>query len=85
MLRQDTVKEGPVGPPRLSTAYVLEALDKQSMTLSEDGDDRVQREKRAGRQVLQMAQTPPGFCRRRPDRPAVRCEDRQLPCENATA
>ena len=84
-LRWERLKEGPAGPPRTHERYDIERYDDTTMTLREEGDYRPDPEGRGGYWVLQLAQTPPGYCWRRPDWPSVRCEDQQLRCENATS
>jgi hypothetical protein len=83
-LTWERVKVGPSGQPRTHERYDVEGYDDTTITLREEGDYRP--DPGAGRYwVLQLTQTPPGYCWRRPDWPQVRCEDQQLRCENATS
>ena len=80
----DRPKSGPPGQTRTHERYDIEAYDATTMTLREEGDYRP--DPQGGRiWVLQLTQTPPGYCWRRPDWPQVRCQDQQLACENATS
>ena len=81
----ERLKEGPAGRPRTHERYDIKRYDDTTMTLREEGDYRPDPEGRAGYWVLQLTQTPPGYCWRRPDWPTVRCEDQQLRCESATS
>jgi hypothetical protein len=84
MLTWDQPKDDGVGQPRRFERYDVEDFDDTTMTLRAEGEFRPDPE--GGRfWVLQMTQTPPGYCWRRPDWPSVRCEDQQLRCENATS
>jgi hypothetical protein len=76
-------KDGPSGP-LTGERYDIEDYDATRLTLREEGDYRPDREG-GPFWVLQLTQTPPGYCWRRPDWPLVRCEDQQVTCENATS
>jgi hypothetical protein len=77
-------KSDGVGQPRRFERYDIEDYDAGAMTLRAEGDFRPDPE--GGRfWVLQLTQTPPGYCWRRPDWPQVRCEDQQLRCESPTS
>ncbi|MBC7476635.1 MAG: hypothetical protein H7317_00895 [Pseudorhodobacter sp.] len=73
-------KDDGVGQPRTIERYDIEDYDTTTLTLREEGDFRPDRD--GGRMwVMQMTQSPDGYCWRRPDWPQVRCEDQQLRCE----
>jgi hypothetical protein len=76
---------GTAGSPRLREVYDVEAFDGSSMILMEEGLYHADLEGTGGPWVLQLTQTPPGYCWRRPNWPLVRCEDQQLRCEDATS
>ena len=80
MLTWTQPKLGPNGQMRAFERYDIEDYDGTTMTLREEGDFRPDQ---AGGPywVLQMTETPSGYCWRRPDWPQVRCEDQQLRCE----
>lgn len=76
---------GSAGSPRLREVYDVERFDGTAFLLHEEGEYHADPEGKGGLWVMQMTQNPPGYCWRRPDWPAVRCEDQQLRCENATS
>ena len=76
---------GSAGGPRLREVYDVEAFDGTAMILSEEGLYHADPDGTGGPWIMQLTQTPPGYCWRRPDWPQVRCEDQQLRCENATS
>ncbi len=76
---------GSAGSPRLREVYDVLAFDGKAMILTEEGLYHADPEGTGGPWVMQMTQSPPGYCWRRPDWPSVRCEDQQLRCENATS
>ena len=84
LLTWTTDKDDGAGKPRKFERYDLETFDAKTMTLREEGDFRPDRAN-GPYWILQMTETPRGYCWRRPDWPSVRCEDQQLRCENATS
>lgn len=78
------LKAGQPGLPRQREVYDIEGHDDSTLTLREEGDYRSDPDQ-VPFWVLQLTQTPPGYCWHRPDWPQVRCEDQQLACENATS
>lgn len=77
--------EGSAGGPRLREVYDVLSFDGTAMVLTEEGLYHADPEGTGGPWVMQFTQNPAGYCWRRPDWPAVRCEDQQLRCENATS
>jgi hypothetical protein len=77
--------QGSAGGERLREVYDLEAFDGMALTLSEEAPYHDDPEGEGGNWVMQFTQSPQGYCWRRPDWPAARCEDQQLRCEAATS
>jgi hypothetical protein len=84
-LTWQALKDGPSGQPRTHERYDIETFDDKTMTLREEGDYRPNTDGQGPYWILQLTQTPLGYCWRRPDWPTVRCEDQQVRCENATS
>ena len=76
---------GSAGSPRLREVYDIMGFDGTTMILTEEDLYHADPDGTGGPWVLQLTQSPPGYCFRRPDWPEVRCEDQQLRCENATS
>ena len=76
---------GSAGSPRLREVYDLEQSDGTSFILSEEDLYHADPEGTGGLWVMQMTQSPPGYCWRRPDWTETRCEDQQLRCEKPTS
>ena len=85
LLTWDKDKDDGVGQPRHFERYDIETFDDSTMTLREEGDFRPNADGKGAFWILQMTETPRGYCWRRPDWPSVRCEDQQVRCENATS